>query len=149
MIGAGHIGGLKMGALVVDRLAINRWIQDRIGTPHRWDGRGPDGLDCYGLVWSFYRDCMGVTLPDWTAEEQRRAWVIRTMSAEREAHFRAIGEPVEPCVALCECRSGPHHMGLYWQGGVVHAATGQGVAWQSRIVFERAFGPVVYGELVP
>jgi cell wall-associated NlpC family hydrolase len=120
-----------------------------IGVAHVWDGRTRDGVDCYGFVWLFYRDCLGVTLPDWTVAARRQAWIIRTMAVERPAHFRELAEPVDPCLALCVHRTGPHHMGLFWQGGVVHAALGQGVAWQSRIVFERAFGPVSYGEPVP
>lgn len=34
-----------------------------VGLPYKPGGRDRDGIDCYGLVWLFYRDELGIALP--------------------------------------------------------------------------------------
>lgn len=36
-----------------------------IGIPYKKNGRGYDGCDCFGLVLLYYRDALGITLPDY------------------------------------------------------------------------------------
>lgn len=42
--------------------AIDEAVAAHIGIPYRHNGRGPDGLDCLGLIVSFYRS-LGIKLP--------------------------------------------------------------------------------------
>jgi len=39
-------------------------IDRLLGTPYKWGGNTPEGLDCSGLVCLVYRRCFGVKLPD-------------------------------------------------------------------------------------
>ena len=62
-------GGLDGGGRV--RVAVEeRGIADlvsaatgKLGQPYVWGGTGPLGFDCSGLVWSSYREALGVELP--------------------------------------------------------------------------------------
>ena len=40
-------------------------IEKYLGIPFKKKGRGFDGCDCYGLVWLFYRNELGIELPDY------------------------------------------------------------------------------------
>lgn len=44
--------------------ATNKWIDDHLGLKYKFLGRDLGGVDCLGLVVLFYRDMLGVELPD-------------------------------------------------------------------------------------
>lgn len=113
----------------------NAWV----GVPFKWDGRDPRGVDCWGLVWRFYRDCLGETLPDWTKGDNGQAWIDATFAAELAEHWQPLPEPRDFALAICPAGRRPAHVGIWWRGGVLHSKAGRGVVWEAGGVFCQAY----------
>lgn len=86
-----------------------------IGIPYVSKGRGWDGCDCWGLVRLFYREVLGVLLPEY-ALEYADAEELRDVAALVEAG-RASWErselPQLGYVVLQRLVSEPVHVGVY------------------------------------
>jgi cell wall-associated NlpC family hydrolase len=117
--------------LVTPEAFANAWI----GTRFAWDGRDRKGVDCWGLVWCFHRDCLGLELPDWTKGTQNRAWVLRTLAAEHESHWARLASPEPGCIVLSMPSTRPAHVGIFLRGGIMHAEEREGVIWQAMPLF--------------
>jgi cell wall-associated NlpC family hydrolase len=110
---------------------VNGWI----GTPFAWDGRDQRGVDCWGLVWRWHRDVLGIDLPDWVKGQKNRAWVLRTIAAEHESHWQRLASPAPGCIVLSMPASRPAHVGIFWRGGVLEADEPAGVTWNPLALF--------------
>lgn len=107
---------------------------DYIGLPFQHGGRGPDSFDCYGLVAAVLRDAKGFRLPDWYAaspDPQAASRAISAALAGECAGGRAnkVEQPEDFDVAVVGSGSRLHHVGLFVQGGVLHASSAFGSAW--------------------
>lgn len=100
-------------------------INDLIGTPYRLGARGPDALDCWGLVLEVYRRA-GKHLPDYASDGMSRQDLIRLVRAEERIATK-IDEP-EPLCIVNDNRRG--HVGVWVNGAVLHASRGFGVIAQ-------------------
>jgi cell wall-associated NlpC family hydrolase len=124
---------------------VNAWI----GAPFAWDGRTTAGVDCWGLVWRWHADVAGIQLPDWIKGAHNRGWMLRTFAAERESHWQTLDEPEPGCIVLAVPAGRPAHVGIFWRGGVVHAAEGPGVIWQPLAHFALAYPGHEFGRYAP
>jgi cell wall-associated NlpC family hydrolase len=124
---------------------VNAWI----GTPFAWDGRTQAGVDCWGLVWRFHADCLDLELPDWIKGARNRGWLLTTFAAERESHWQALADPEPGCIVLAMPAGRPAHVGIFWRGGVLHAAEGAGVIWQPLPAFALVNGAHEFGRYQP
>lgn len=116
-----------MIALMDPDAFANHWI----GRSFVWDGRDERGIDCWGLVWRWHLDCLGIELPDWNKGAKNRAWVLRTLAAERDGpHWQRLTEPVPHSIALAMPSDRPAHVGICWRGRVLHAAEHRGVIFE-------------------
>lgn len=74
-------------------------MAQHIGIPYRHGGRGPDGLDCLGLLLSVYSE-VGIDLPDGDGQPIVEEW----WQADPERYLRgllSVGRPAsEPLQAL-------------------------------------------------
>jgi cell wall-associated NlpC family hydrolase len=118
----------------------NAWI----GTPFLWDGRGRDGVDCWGLVVAWHADVANVALPDWVRGARNRAAVVRLFAAGHVSHWHRLDAPSPGCIVLAPVVR-PAHVGIYWRGGVLHAADGAGVVWHPLARFAIAHPAHQYG----
>ena len=79
--------------------AIDAAIAAHVGIPYEHNGRGPDSLDCLGLIVSFYR-AFGVQVPDGDGQPISEEW----WQVDPERYLRgllSVGRPVsEPLQAL-------------------------------------------------
>lgn len=116
-------------------LFCNAWI----GTRFQFDGRDRGGVDCWGLAWRFYRDCLGVILPDWTKGQNGEAWITETIAGEMVSGWRELPEPVDTCLVITAPAKRPAHVGVFWRGGVLHAQRGRGVVWEALGRFQQAY----------
>lgn len=123
---------------------VNAWV----GVRFRWDGRDMNGVDCWGLVMRYYRDCLAVELPDWTRGARPAGAVKDTFEAEVPRHWRPIAAPRSGCLVLVAPSRRPAHIGVFWRGGVLHAALGRGVVWENLAAFSRAYPSREFGEYV-
>lgn len=113
-------------------------FSDLVGVPFEYGGRGPDKLDCYGLVMECARR-EGITLPDFGhASEQPRIMAMMTASLNQ---WRQI-EPRHGAIAFIRVGRyaahvgyvfGPNHMIHAWEasGGVTIVRLAD---WKQRIV---------------
>ncbi len=92
------------------------WSDDYTGIPFRADGRGRDGLDCWGLVVMVYRERFGIGLPEFpgaypdeSPESLRNAAGVARAERER---WRRVEVPVEGDVALLRLQGLPCHVGI-------------------------------------
>ena len=77
------------------------WFGKYIGLPFEDGGRGPDRVDCWGLLRMCFRDRLGVDLPSYgeiSARDLIR--VARAMDAGKDDGWRAVSVPREMDVAL-------------------------------------------------
>lgn len=115
--------------LSMERALILSHAQQAIGTPYRFGGNTPDGLDCSGLVEMTYR-AAGIRVPR-TADEQFRA--LPQVDAPRPGDLLFFGD-----------RRKASHVGIYRGNGQMIHAPGNGRAvvsvpleidyWQERFL---------------
>jgi hypothetical protein len=109
-------------------------IDSFIGLPYREGARGPDAFDCYGLVAAVFRAARGVELPDFyqdTPGPQSASRAISAALAGEVAGGRSVpvDEPVDFDIAIVGSTLRPHHVGVVYKGGVLHASRAFGSAW--------------------
>jgi len=120
-----------------------------IGVPYRHNGRGQDGLDCLGLIASFYRD-LGIEVPDGDGEPIPQDW----WKHDPERYLRglmSIGRPVEGPLQPLDLVYFTLTQGVVTHGGVmvdrqrfIHVLEGHSVMvtrlgswWQRRLAGAR------------
>lgn len=113
----------------MQRALILSHAQQAIGTPYRFGGNTPDGLDCSGLVEMTYR-AAGIRVPR-TADDQYRA--LPRVEAPRPGDLLFFGD-----------RRKATHVGIYRGDGQMIHAPGNGRAvvsvplevayWQTRFL---------------
>ncbi len=115
--------------LSMERALILSHAQQAIGTPYRFGGNTPEGLDCSGLVEMTYR-AAGIRVPR-TADEQFRA--LPSIASPRPGDLLFFGD-----------RRKATHVGIYRGDGQMIHAPGNGRAvvsvpleidyWQARFL---------------
>lgn len=122
--------------LSMERALILSHAQQAIGTPYRFGGNTPDGLDCSGLVEMTYR-AAGIRVPR-TADEQFRT--LPRVQAPRPGDLLFFGD-----------RRKATHVGIYRGNGQMIHAPGNGRAvvsvpleidyWQARFLGAASLSP--------
>jgi cell wall-associated NlpC family hydrolase len=127
---------------------VNAWV----GTPFAWDGRTRAGVDCWGLVWRFYFDVLGVRLPDWSCGDRGLAFaqaIADALFAEQvRDHWRAFDQPRDFAIVLCPQGRQAAHVGVFWRGGVLHCRRGKGALWEALGRFRQGHPDCQFGEYV-
>ena len=124
----------------------HRFIMKWLGTPHVYDGRDKQGIDCWGLVCAYYREVLGTELPDWRRADKSRRWVCEVMNAETAARIDWIDQPQDHCIAFAVRNTGPHHAGIWWRGAILHVQEGSTAMYLSESLALQAFGGAIkYG----
>jgi cell wall-associated NlpC family hydrolase len=105
-----------------------------IGLPYREGARGPDAFDCYGLVAAVLKAVRGVDLPDWYQAAPGPQSASRAISAALSGEVAGgrsvpVAKPADYDVAIVGSDARPHHVGVFYGGGVLHASRAFGSAW--------------------
>lgn len=126
------------------------WLNDWIGTPYKFGGRGPE-FDCYGLVIAIYKEVFGVDLPDWLdiRELNLKANADRIEKVICSGTWTEREHPQEGDFVVCYRTRMAHHLGLYFGGGVIHCADGLGTIYEPLPRFARTYGNVKFGGWEP
>ncbi|MCA3575530.1 MAG: C40 family peptidase [Aestuariivirga sp.] len=109
-------------------------IDSFIGLPYRDGARGPDAYDCYGIVAAVLKAVKGLELPDWhaaAATPQAASRAIAAALAGEVAGGRvlAVVDPADWDIAIVGSTFRPHHVGVFFGGGVLHASRAFGSVW--------------------
>lgn len=110
-----------MGTALADsfpsRRAIEVAIAAHVGIPYQHGGRGPDGLDCLGLVVLFYRS-LGIEVPDGDGNPYSPDW----WRSDPGRYLRGIvehGRPVEGPLQALDFVYFAFTPGLVTHGGIM------------------------------
>lgn len=109
-------------------------INDFVGIPYREGGRGPDAYDCYGLIMAVFRAARGVELPDWYQAAPGTPAASRAISAALAGEVAGgrtvlVETPADLDIAIVGKVSCAHHVGVFLEEGVLHAARAFGSVW--------------------
>lgn len=128
-----------------------QWLNDYVGIPYVSLGRTRRGVDCYGLIKLVYENEYGEILPDWLPDQHfdlhQRGKTIEEVVTGGE--FTEREDPQDGDIAVCYRTKSAYHLGVYFGGGVLHAAEGVGVIYEPRSRFDSMFVKVIYGEWHP
>lgn len=118
------------------------FISATVGAKYEVGGRGPS-FDCYGVVVRFYRDVMGVCLPewDWDGGVLSAAKIIKAAAA---VEFRKLPKPFDGCLVKADRGNLPAHVGIYYFGRVLHCAEKSGAVFEPISQFEMQFKTVEF-----
>lgn len=92
-------------------------------------GRGYDGIDCWGLVWLFYKEQMGIDIPrydSFTVEEYQGYGLGRFIIKETLHWWEKTQNPENGDMVLCKDGRHPMHIGIYKKyGKMLHIYEGR------------------------
>lgn len=71
-----------------------------VGIPFQSQGRDYAGVDCWGLVWLWYRDVMGIELTAYAETPADRVRDVAALVAEHKSEWRKVDDPQPNDVVL-------------------------------------------------
>lgn len=103
-----------------------------IGIPHQIGARGPEAVDCWGLLGMIYAREYGISLPELPGASVDPIPTInaRIEEAATGPDWTEIKEPAEGCAVAMSQNKALHHVGIYTQadgGKVIHSWDGHSV----------------------
>jgi cell wall-associated NlpC family hydrolase len=114
-----------------------------IGIPYRIGGRGPDAVDCAGLVMKFYREILGIELPSifYGDEISREEMASIAEDGMASGQWAEIARPEYGDVLVFRMFGQPTHVGIYIGGDeFLHSVEGKDScierlsSWYARLV---------------
>lgn len=107
-----------------------------VGLPFVDGGRGPDSVDCWGLVCLVYRECLGIDLPPYGDVSAHNLRVVsRSFDAGKDGpEWVQVETPQQHDVALMRLPSSGRagHVGVYdGAGRILHAEKASGTMLES------------------
>lgn len=107
-------------------------------------GRDFDGMDCWGLVYLYYKE-IGVDIPsyDYYAIGQNTRDTIRKIYSEKDKHWSRVDKPQLHDVVFCRHGQLGSHVGVYiGEGQMLHIEIGHeacietitGLKWEHKIL---------------
>lgn len=125
------------------------WLNKYVGIPYVNGGRDLSGVDCYGLIKLVYENEYGELLPDWLTDDislQDRSRLIEEQL--QSGTWREVEMPHDGDIVVC-ARKAAYHIGLHYDGYILHAMQGHGVVHQRLDVFMRNHKHVKFGTWHP
>lgn len=106
-----------------------RSLNDYLLVRHTPGGREFPNLDCWGLVRDYYREILGIDLPEYAdfSGNTMSAGFRREMERGR---FREIPEPEDNAVMALFCRGRLYHVGIWINGRVLHTTESRGARYE-------------------
>lgn len=105
----------------------NKYVE--LAIPYKLKGRALNGIDCWGLIWLFYKEQMGIDLPsyhDISKEELDEYALGRVFLKEKAHNWMRVDSPRNGDVVLCRDKLRPLHVGIYKEHGkMLHIREGE------------------------
>ena len=97
-----------------------------VGLPFKDGGRDYDGVDCWGLVWLFYRDMLEIALPSYADKSAHRLrGNAPFIATESKDHWRKAEAPQDGDAVLMRTLGLPAHIGVWCgDGRILHVEDG-------------------------
>jgi len=95
-------------------------IVDLIGTKWVSGGKGPHEFDCWGLAQYWYREQLGIKLPEYPADADKVMEVARTLNKEvKTSAWTELSSPEPNCLVVMGRNTSITHVGVYLKDGAV------------------------------
>lgn len=108
-----------------NQLDLTRYI----GLPYLSRGRSEEGIDCYGIIIKFYKECLGIDLPDYVNEHSSSDDSVLVTVTRRSADLSAWIPQEKPQfgdVIVFIVMGHPLHVGMYLaDGDFLHCLQGR------------------------
>lgn len=92
-----------------------------IGIPYVPHGRDYTGADCWGILYLFYRDVLGVEIPSYVAEMEGKSFdrhgIAPLMESERDIRWKRVQNPVQGDGVSMRVGRMETHVGVYLDRG--------------------------------
>ncbi|MBA4797013.1 MAG: C40 family peptidase [Rhizobiales bacterium] len=92
-----------------------------VGIPYVAHGRDYFGADCWGILYLFYRDVLGVDIPSYVAEMEGKSFdrhgIAPLMEAERDIRWKRVQNPVHGDGVSMRVGRMETHVGVYLDRG--------------------------------
>jgi cell wall-associated NlpC family hydrolase len=124
---------------------LNEFLKKMLAIPYVHKGRGYDGADCGGAIILFYRDFLGIMLPDFNIEYDENWSVKGDKSLFIENYykfFEKVDRPAQFDIVLFQTKKGiANHGGIVLGNGkFIHIAkTGVSINRYNDETFKRRF----------
>lgn len=100
-----------------------------ISIPYKDNGRGVEGLDCYGLVWKILKEVFNKEIPKldgvYTGDSVNALKKHRALVPAEQ-----VEAPVDGDIVLIYVKGRPAHVGIYLGGKVLHTTSLRGCVYE-------------------
>lgn len=94
--------------------------------------QGPDAYDCWNLVRAIYKNEKNIDIPFFNVDALKPLAVRHAFQETNEyKNWRLVDDFADFDVVLLSQASRPHHVGIWFQGRLLHSVEGAGVVWQN------------------
>jgi cell wall-associated NlpC family hydrolase len=109
------------------------WFFHYLGKPWQAYATGPDAFDCWGLVQHCLKTHYSIDVDRYinVTTDNHKAINQAAINEIASQRWQQVNEPQEGCVVLLSVNKCIHHMGLYTNGGVLHARDGADVCFET------------------
>lgn len=105
---------------------MHHWAIEYIGRPYEAAARGPEKVDCYGLIWLIYKEKFNLELPLFPGiSHLQPVECCRKIADNLQEDWIRIEEPFDGCLVAMSRGKEVHHIGIYaiasyGSGRIVH-----------------------------
>ena len=107
-------------------------ITSYLGKPWVNGAQGPHEFDCWGLVRYIYKTEKNIDIPFCNVDALKPLEVRHAFKESNEyQNWKEVADQQDFDVVLLSQASRPHHVGIWFQGRLLHSIEGAGVVWQA------------------
>lgn len=99
--------------------------EDFIGIPYELGARGPERYDCWGVVWKYYKEMIGIELPQFPGVVESGKQAIEEIidTRAKSDEWQEVETPKEGDLVVMKTRLMTPHVGVYVEqsgGRILH-----------------------------
>lgn len=98
--------------------------------PYEKNGRAHTGADCYGLVYLIEKEVFGKEIPEFAGAIDTREISLIIDQSRPLLVAQQVVTPQDGDLVLFFIRNTPVHIGIIWDGGIIHTSEKRGVVYE-------------------
>lgn len=110
-----------------------------LGVPYKKLGRGPDGFDCWGLVWYLYKEYLEIDI-ELDCDKHDKEDIISAFELNRDSsNWVRTHKPENLDVCLMYKSGRPVHIGVFKDGLILNSIEKHGVLLLKKATVKQLF----------